>query len=1115
MQELVQGRSLRQLVVELAYRLRGPRDPFFPDIIIVPSVEMARWVRLAVAECNDGLAHFKIELAGSFLWTLFRKLVPDLPPVPLSQQSLTMATAEVISDPILVRKLSMKGLEFPSFDSDPLWHYNFSRKMADLLDRVIIHRPNRILSWEKGDPSAPDEPVWIGDLWKSLAVVLPTHRALLAETLRKALSRPFERRSIVDLYPSPVHVFGHPLLPRVQIELFAELSRPGIEESGADERERLSLDMVFYHWSFSREYSGYERRRRKEDLPSGTEFPTNRLFRVLGRQKRAMEEIFLETVTQWSEPGVGEETRTGSLLADLQEDVWNDRPCRGGDCIPGPGDESLQIHSCRNSVQEVEVLYHFLMDLFRRDPSLRPSDVLVMAPDIGLYRPFIESVFLSREDRHSGNSASSGLSAGEIPFTISGDSKEDQLWLDLDRLLALVDSPWTLRGVLAPLESPRLRACFGLEPEDFPVLERLLEAAGVLWGMDGETRRRFDSPEAYRNTFRYGLDRLFFSMCRETGDPNHSVLAPVSDFEPVLWPLFERLLAYLDRLVSLRDRMKGKHSLSEWAVLFLEILSDFFGEEGEPSPVRSLLEEFKDGNAFGQTLLWDLPSVRKILGAEHPRIAGRRALLSGRSVWFSEMVPLRGIPFRVIWILGMGGEDFPRMDHPLSFDFMGRSPLPGERSFLEDDNALFLESFLAAESVFGVSFPGQEGEESSERLPASPVSLLLETIEAGYGGAETVSRILRVHDDEVRVKELSPDEDRVVRGGVPFWTGPEVLEPVVSSVRVKEVVRFLSNPSQWFLNRWGSVRIPWSSRLREDAEPFWIDTKLERLWNRFFLEEVLGSEETERRLSPEILGSLPHGVPGEWIGLEVTERQADFRQHLLKLRLEGYKPSQLTLESGEKMLEIPVRGVPLRFTGTIRCWYREEPGGMMFPCDRDPDGKTLLSIWFLHLSGLSAGFRGPSRILFWKENSWKEKWLKIPPNPRALLSTIAALFLEGQKSPVPFFPGASLAYAKSFGGVLPMGSESPPYDESIRERRLIATEKALEVWTGKGGDHVGLPEGAYVDNRFLYRTAPPFSRLTPEEAVSSPLSDFERYALEIAGPLLSCLQGSPSGREDP
>ena len=44
-------------------------------------------------------------------------------------------------------------------------------------------------------------------------------------------------------------------------------------------------------------------------------------------------------------------------------------------------------------MREIEVLYDNLLALFATEPELTPRDILVMAPDIGSYAPFIQAVF--------------------------------------------------------------------------------------------------------------------------------------------------------------------------------------------------------------------------------------------------------------------------------------------------------------------------------------------------------------------------------------------------------------------------------------------------------------------------------------------------------------------------------------------------------------------------------------------------------------------------------------------------------------------------------------------------------------------------------------------------
>ena len=44
-------------------------------------------------------------------------------------------------------------------------------------------------------------------------------------------------------------------------------------------------------------------------------------------------------------------------------------------------------------MREMEVLHDQLLALLEEQPDLKPHDIVVMAPDIGTYAPFIEAVF--------------------------------------------------------------------------------------------------------------------------------------------------------------------------------------------------------------------------------------------------------------------------------------------------------------------------------------------------------------------------------------------------------------------------------------------------------------------------------------------------------------------------------------------------------------------------------------------------------------------------------------------------------------------------------------------------------------------------------------------------
>src|SRR5690606_24135340 len=61
-------------------------------------------------------------------------------------------------------------------------------------------------------------------------------------------------------------------------------------------------------------------------------------------------------------------------------------------------DVSLQIVLCPGQQREIETVYWSIVDNLRRDPTLRATDIAVLAVDLGKYRPILQAVFERRPD---------------------------------------------------------------------------------------------------------------------------------------------------------------------------------------------------------------------------------------------------------------------------------------------------------------------------------------------------------------------------------------------------------------------------------------------------------------------------------------------------------------------------------------------------------------------------------------------------------------------------------------------------------------------------------------------------------------------------------------------
>ena len=108
--------------------------------------------------------------------------------------------------------------------------------------------------------------------------------------------------------------------------------------------------------------------------------------------------------------------------------------------------------------------------------------------------------------------------------------------------------------------------------------------------------------------------------------------------------------------------------------------------------------------------------MRSLLEEQLDRARLNAAFLSG-GITFCEHVPMRAIPFRVVCLLGMDDESFPRSSARASFDLM-QNPRLGDRNLRDDDRQLFLEALLSARDALLVTYVGQSAQDDSVR-PAS------------------------------------------------------------------------------------------------------------------------------------------------------------------------------------------------------------------------------------------------------------------------------------------------------------------------------------------------------------------------------------------------------------
>jgi len=436
---------------------------------------------------------------------------------------------------------------------------------------------------------------------------------------------------------------------------------------------------------------------------------------------------------------------------------------------------------------------------------------------------------------------------------------------------------------------------------------------------------------------------------------------------------------------------------------------------------------------------------------------------------------MRSIPFKVVCLVGMDMDAFPRESKTVSFDLMAKNPRIGDRSRRNDDKYLFLEAIISARNKFYISYVGQSIRDNTRIAPSVLVSELMDYIEEGFGLSE--DQMVTLH----RLQAFSPEYfktggklfsyslenfkaacSRYERKDIPGFISSKLPDSAQEwkHLDIKEFSAFFSNPAKFLLEKRLGIYLPETADVLDERENFSLG-HLEKyvLDQEMVLHRLSGSDLKDFFPVKKASGQLPHGNVGEFVYNEMSLDAEDFvrkiKDHLTGNRLE------------DQTVDINVAGVTL--CGRLTDIY--EPGLIQILYVKAKP-KYLLKTWVNHviLCVLIEGKSPVKSFLLCKDAAWE---FAPVSNATDILNDLLELFWKGMSEPLHFFPESSFEYA----------------------RRLLlkhhSKSEALNAATNKwiGNDFVrGESQDPYLERCF---------------GTSDPLDDeFEKTSEEVFAPLL-------------
>lgn len=710
--QLFASHHLQTLADQLLAALRDrPLGVWDKQVLVTQTEGINNWLQERMA--------YKMGIAAHLEFTKPNELVDVLSFILLGPQARTL-TREVMTWPLYTilqeQAFLVRFPEWTSYVQDPIKRISLAGKMADLFDQYEVYRPQTIQTWNAlTEETATDWQAWLWVKMRGLTKAEYNDKTQAVVAMLDVIKQP-EKQALLQRRMPLLSFFGLAVITPFYLQLFQALGQ--------------YIDIHFYllnpapeqYWLEDESEKRIARlRQRAPNRPEleGGFVPGNSLLLNWGKIVKDsfyllfQEEAFINSYTVLAEEDFSAPVNT---LQVVQQEVYNNCPPteRATLTTDQLRDGSISFHNCFTPVREVEVLYNFLVSLIdTRGESLSPRDIVVMVTDIDKYAPYIRAVLDHAPYRFPYQIADEKITGGNNLFTA------------LQQLLEFDTERFTAESVLELLDYPPIRNRFGLQ--DISFVRRCLLDANIRFGWAGskEDDTRFFS-------WQYGLKKLLLGIC-VSGSPKmewqDDVVYPTDTAEGSSTTDLIRLYQFVNVLhhqLELRNKPKSLKDWSDYIQAMTDALLHVPGEE-EEDEYRQLsvilerlavhdeaVQEPLEFGVFRHQFLQKLSSET------------RSHLFHRGGITFCSLIPMRSIPFRVIALLGMNFDVFPRKERHLSFSLLEQAPQRGDRNVKDNDRHLFLETLLSARSYLYISFLGRDVKNGNPKPPSSLVDELAE-----------------------------------------------------------------------------------------------------------------------------------------------------------------------------------------------------------------------------------------------------------------------------------------------------------------------------------------------------------------------------------------------------
>ncbi|MCH9611844.1 MAG: RecBCD enzyme subunit RecC [Chlamydiia bacterium] len=783
---LIRHNRLPDLYERLLYSLQ--KESCFRKFIFTPSTFLAQEIKnyLLTHGNTQGVAGLSFRSCDRLFETLLFSLFTKKGDYP-SKKTLFTALHILLKDSPQISNLNTSA------------KLQLAKQLANCFSQYLKKGPLELENTIKNDPL--QAPLWekIFSIWQSPFEILqhpptPSDIAIDIHLFLPTQLSPLEKELLA-------------LIPyfKGSITIYTQLPTPFFWGDLLSEGQRLALIEKSQHKGLRKDVL--------DTLKEATQIE-NTLLSNLGKAGKKRFNLFEDLPVHITEAANPPEPTT--LLTSIQADIF---ALTSPPEIESFEDHSLSVHLAPTRHREVQILLSHLLELFDREPTTTPDDILVLAPNLNAYLPYIKLIF----------------SSNDSPFSFVVHDVESKYHL-FGFFFRLTTGRWE-RDELAHLYSmPSFYKQGGFTAEESELIREWIDSSGVRYGFDATHRQEIlkSTSKSGQSTWEEVFDHLILALCTKEIDHTSPFFTPF-EMEMSLSDLLGRWITHMRTLRNdLIGFVEKEKTLKEWILASQTLFDTYFADtDDKESLIQSIQNGLKKLALSFQETLVSFAEINPFF--EHTFKEKKQSFSFDKKTSPIHLAPLKEgnvVAKKHLFLLGLDEENFPSHETYSSLNLLERPSL-----YQSDlDRLLFLETLLQAQESLTISAPTTSTKDFSEVGPSSALLELISYVETHYQSP------LIHHHPSLPFSKTYFSPDRKEKNYLPshfelaqhFYSTPDakrLYNPVrlVSTIDSRptikistgELFRLARNPIQFYFNKGMGIYLEKSQKdIHKDEDQF-------------------------------------------------------------------------------------------------------------------------------------------------------------------------------------------------------------------------------------------------------------------------------------------------------